>query len=529
MAALTPIPTRGGPHPRASLLLRLETPEQLGCAQLHPQGALLLAGADNGDVLLFATSSGGLVQVCWEGRQVVMRRARPPAKALWPATAAGAATHPPAGPSPLARSLACLPACSALRSPPNPHPPSPAWPGPSWTAWNVSSLATRAATCACGTWSALQVGGWVGGRQAVAASSGAHAHQWPVPAIASSWLLLRPNDFCRIAADPTLPALPRPAHLAVPCAVVTTLVAHRADVAALACMAPLGLLATGSADTNIKLWDLLPGSDNVGRSTASGRSSGGGNSGGSTHQMIREARQVLKGHSARLTQLRFTPDGELLISGDAAGGLRVWHVAGGAAGRLLHNLSGTHTAAITGIACHPEERLFATCSLDRTLRVWDLDGAQAGRCIGVHGPEGRREARALAFTGARAGGASGGGAGGAVLLAAYADGLRTFGPDPLLHHDTTDLPWSKVRVGNVGWQGVGGLAGWALRTASRPQHALLHNVPPFVCQDTSSGASHKLPSQNCLISWGPCLVCAVPACPPAWYYRWPPSTTLTAS
>jgi katanin p80 WD40 repeat-containing subunit B1 len=242
----------------------------------------------------------------------------------------------------------------------------------------------------------------------------------------------------------------------MPCAVVTTLVAHRADVAALACMAPLGLLATGSADTNIKLWDLLPGGCDAGRSAASNRGSSGG-SGGSTHQTIREARQVLKGHSAPLTQLRFTPDGELLISGDAAGGLQVWHVAGGAAGRLLHDLSGTHTAAITGIACHPEERLFATCSLDRTLRVWDLDGAQAGRCIGVHGPEGRREARALAFAGARAGGADGSGSG-AVLLAAYADGLRTFSPDPLQHHDTADLPWSKVRDGWVGRQGVRGLA-----------------------------------------------------------------------
>jgi WD40 repeat protein len=107
MAALTPIPTRGGPHPRASLLLRLDTPEQLGCVQLHPQGALLLAGAENGDVLLFATSSGGLVQVCWERRGMVVRSVRPPAKALWPATAAGAYSHLP----PPARYLACLSAC----------------------------------------------------------------------------------------------------------------------------------------------------------------------------------------------------------------------------------------------------------------------------------------------------------------------------------------------------------------------------------------------------------------------------------
>ena len=76
----TPIPTKGGPHPRASLLLHLDTPEQLECAQLHPQGALLLSGADNGDVLLFATSSGGLAQVCWEGRETPVRSTRSHAK-----------------------------------------------------------------------------------------------------------------------------------------------------------------------------------------------------------------------------------------------------------------------------------------------------------------------------------------------------------------------------------------------------------------------------------------------------------------
>lgn len=149
--------------------------------------------------------------------------------------------------------------------------------------------------------------------------------------------------------------------------------AHRADVRALAAYSPLGLLATGSADTNIKLWGLAGQSGDVHSCSIDGSGSGGRD---------RVARlvplQLLKGHAHPITQLSFTPDGEVLISGDSGGGLRVWQVSGGAAGCLLHDLSGQHTAAITGIACHPEERLFATSSLDRTLRAWDMD-SQAGK------------------------------------------------------------------------------------------------------------------------------------------------------
>lgn len=55
------------------------------------------------------------------------------------------------------------------------------------------------------------------------------------------------------------------------------------------------------------------------------------------------------------------------------------------------------------------------------------------RCIGVNGPDGRREVRALTFTST-----------GSALLAAYPDGLRTFTIDPLEHRDTAELAWKEV-------------------------------------------------------------------------------------
>ncbi len=56
----TPLPF--AQRSRASLLLRLHNSE-LSSVQPHPQGALLLAGAQDGGVSLFATSNGACVQV----------------------------------------------------------------------------------------------------------------------------------------------------------------------------------------------------------------------------------------------------------------------------------------------------------------------------------------------------------------------------------------------------------------------------------------------------------------------------------
>lgn len=59
MAARTPTPCGS----RAALLLRLQTDAGLACAELHPRGALILAGSEEGEALVFATSNGSLLQV----------------------------------------------------------------------------------------------------------------------------------------------------------------------------------------------------------------------------------------------------------------------------------------------------------------------------------------------------------------------------------------------------------------------------------------------------------------------------------
>lgn len=117
MAARTPTPCGS----RAALLLRLQTDAGLGCAELHPRGALLLAGSEQGDVMVFATSNGNLLQV---GRAARAQLAQPPPPAA--AAAVAALPHP----------VVRLPHSAWPTPPPSPR-PSLAWPGHRWRAWST--------------------------------------------------------------------------------------------------------------------------------------------------------------------------------------------------------------------------------------------------------------------------------------------------------------------------------------------------------------------------------------------------------
>lgn len=72
----------------------------------------------------------------------------------------------------------------------------------------------------------------------------------------------------------------------------------------------------------------------------------------------------------------FSPDGTLLATGDAEGGLRLWQVA---EGKLLHNLTG-HSGWVWSVAFSLDGRTLASCSSDKTIRLWDV---QTGECLQI--------------------------------------------------------------------------------------------------------------------------------------------------
>ncbi len=111
----------------------------------------------------------------------------------------------------------------------------------------------------------------------------------------------------------------------------------------------LNILASGSTDKTIKVWNL------------------------STGKLI----HTLKGHTQSVTSVAMSPgvkgSDPILISGSADRSIKIWNLS---TGELVRNLEG-HTQSITSLAINPVNRLsnnktFASGSTDRTIKIWNL-------------------------------------------------------------------------------------------------------------------------------------------------------------
>jgi WD40 repeat protein/serine/threonine protein kinase len=124
-------------------------------------------------------------------------------------------------------------------------------------------------------------------------------------------------------------------------------------------------LASGWADTKIRLWDLD----------------------------TRKLRAPLQGHSQMVVGLSFTSDGKTLASTGHDSTIRFWDTAGG---KLLHVLRGTRVAS-DAIAFSPDDQRLAAGGVDGTIRIWDVATraisavlrGHTGKITGVAFPDGR--------------------------------------------------------------------------------------------------------------------------------------------
>jgi WD40 repeat protein len=89
-------------------------------------------------------------------------------------------------------------------------------------------------------------------------------------------------------------------------------------------------------------------------------------------------RVALRGHSAPVNALVFSPDGRHLLTGSDDGTARVWDARSGALERTLRGHDGT----VRGVAYSADGRFIATAGSDATVRVWPAAGGEPVVLVG---------------------------------------------------------------------------------------------------------------------------------------------------
>ncbi|XP_066439351.1 katanin p80 WD40 repeat-containing subunit B1 isoform X2 [Eleutherodactylus coqui] len=172
---------------------------------------------------------------------------------------------------------------------------------------------------------------------------------------------------------------------------------HKANVCSLD-FHPYGdFVASGSQDTNIKLWD------------------------------VRRKGCVFryKGHTQAVRCLRFSPDGKWLASSSDDHTVKLWDIS---AGKLMTEFT-EHTGPVHIVEFHPNEYLLASASGDRTVRFWDLEKFHSVGCM-----EGDATPfRSILFS-----------SDGGCLFCGGRDALRVYGWEPERCFDTVPVAWGKV-------------------------------------------------------------------------------------
>ena len=121
------------------------------------------------------------------------------------------------------------------------------------------------------------------------------------------------------------------------------------------------LLATGSADNTVKLWD-----------TQSGKQI-----------------KTLTGHTGEVRSVSFSPDSKLLATGSADNTVKLWNISTGMEIQTL-----IEHKEVRSISFSPNSKLLVTGSADNTVKLWDTQSGKQIKTLTGHG----NEVRSVSFS-----------------------------------------------------------------------------------------------------------------------------------
>jgi WD40 repeat protein len=104
------------------------------------------------------------------------------------------------------------------------------------------------------------------------------------------------------------------------------------------------ILASGSGDQTIKLWQVSTG----------------------------ELLGTLIGHSSFVYSVTFSPDGQLLVSGSTDKTIKIWQLK---TQQLVRNLIGN--SPVTSVSLSPNSHILASASRDETIKLWQIQGSSS--------------------------------------------------------------------------------------------------------------------------------------------------------
>jgi len=133
---------------------------------------------------------------------------------------------------------------------------------------------------------------------------------------------------------------------------ISTLQGHGNSVFSVAINPQGNILASGSKDRTIKLWDL------------------------NTNQVIRTWR-----HKDGVRAVIFSHDGRILASGSYDGTIKLWEVK---SGRLLNTID-AHKEGVLTIAFAPDDKIIASGGREETIKLWNVNTGQLEKTIRADG------------------------------------------------------------------------------------------------------------------------------------------------